>query len=149
MMKRKLKNQFNQKDFCSAVRKRYRRRFKEGMNTSDAEIMKVIWEYLDDVKDKVIRGKKVNLDKHSYIQVIGKPALEHDGFKRLVSKGKILVGNTLKKADNLNQRRNDHVYGIEYVNAKSKEKIYFDPHPDFKKKVSIALRKSNNYYETK
>lgn len=147
MTKRKLKNQFNQKDFCSVVRKRYKRRFKKGMNATDAEIMKVIWEYLDEVKEKVIKGKKVNFDKYSYMQVIGIPAIQHSTFGLRLS-GKSLAGNFIKKADNINHRRGDFVYGIKYVNEKSKEKIYFDAHPEFSKRVHKELVETNVYYHT-
>ena len=41
MTKRKPSNQFDQTKFCQSVRKRYRRRFKKGMNATDAEISKI------------------------------------------------------------------------------------------------------------
>lgn len=146
MMKQKLKNQFNQKDFCSVVRKRYRRKFKQGMKATNSEIMKVIWDYLEEVKEKVIKGKKVNFDKHSYMQVTGIPAIEHPTLG-LRLKGKSLAGNFIKKADNINHRRGDFIYGIKYVNTKAKEKIYFDPHHKFSKRVHKELVETNVYYD--
>lgn len=149
MTQRKQSNQFDQTKFCQSVRKRYRRRFKKGMNATDAEIMKVIKDYLSDTVDKVSKGKKVVFSKDSYMQVIGVPVLEHPTYKQMIGKGKYLVNGTFKKANNLNSKRNDFVYGIEYVNTNTKEKIYFDPHPEFKRKVSKELRENNNYYQVK
>lgn len=149
MTKRKPSNQFKQGDFCKTVRKRYKRRFKATMKAKDSEIMKVINDWLEDTVELVANGKKVMFSKDSYMQVIGTPVMEHKTFKQMIGKGKYLVNGVMKKADNLNSRRNDFVYGIEYVNPKTKEKIYFKPHYTFKAKVSKALRETNNYYTVK
>ncbi len=119
------------------------------MNATDAEIMKVIKNALAFWVEQVARGKKVVFSKDSYMQVIGVPVLEHPTYKQMIGKGKYLVNGTFKKANNLNSKRNDFVYGIEYINTNTKEKIYFDPHPEFKRKVSKELRENNNYYQVK
>jgi hypothetical protein len=144
MMKLK-RNQFKQIDFCKTVRKRYKRRFKKGSNLTDAQIMKVIKEYLEEVKEQVISGKKVMFDKHSYMRVVGVPFLEHPSIG-LRKSGKYAVGNYIKKADNLSGRRGDFIFKIEYVNEKSKEKIYFNAHPDFSRKVRESIINTNTFY---
>lgn len=145
MMKRKRKNQFQQVKFCQFVRKRYRRRFKKGSNATDSEIMKVINDWLEYVMDEVIKGKKVMLNKNSYIQVVGIPVLEHKSYVNLTKKGLVLGRSGIRKATGL-PRRKDFIYRIEYVNTMAKEKIYFDPHPDFSGKVHRALEQTNVYY---
>jgi len=142
-------NQFKQDKFCQTVRKRYKRRFKKTMDCTDAEIMKVINEWLEETADAISRGKKVKLSKDSYMQVIGTPILEHKTYRNVVGKGNYLTSNGMKKANNMNSKRNDHVFAITYVNPNSKEQIYFTAHPSFKKKVSEELRTNNNYYHTK
>lgn len=145
MTKRKRKNQFNSPKFCQGVRKRYRKRFKKGVNASDGEIMKVIYDYLEYVMDEVIKGKKVMLGKHSYIQVVGVPVLEHASFVNLSKQGLVLSRAGIRKAKGLS-RRKDFVYGIKYENTLSKEKIYFDPHPMFSMRVHKALEETNTYF---
>lgn len=145
MTKPKRKNQFSADKFCQSVRKRYKRRFKKGVNATDGQIMKVIGDYLDYVIEQVVKGKKVILNKYSYIQVVGVPVLEHETYVNLSKKGLVLSRAGLRKAKELPKRK-DFVYGIKYVNTISKEKIYFTPHPSFSAKVHKALQETNTYY---
>ena len=142
-------NQFKQDKFCQSVRKRYKKRFKKAMPYKDSEVMKVINEWLEETVEAVSQGKKVKLSKDSYMQVIGTKILEHKTYREVVGKGNYLTSNGMKKANNMNSKRNDAVYAITYVNPSSKEKIYFTAHPSFRKKVSDALRTNNNYYHVK
>ncbi len=145
MTKQKRNNQWQIPKFCQSVRKRYRRRFKKGVNASDGQIMKVINDLLEYVMDEVVKGKKVMLGKNSYIQVVGVPVLEHKSYVNLAKQGLILSRAGIRKAKEL-PRRKDFVYGIEYVNTMAKEKIYFDPHPSFSGRVHKALEQTNTYY---
>lgn len=144
-MKQKLKNQFRADKFCSMVRRRYKKRFKKVMPFSDADVMREISLYLNEIMDEVIKGKKVILDKHSYIQVIGAPAVENKTYARLVSKGLIFNGKRISKITSIPRRR-DIVYGIEYVNTITDKRIYFDPHKDFKKRLRKSLEETNTHY---
>lgn len=145
MTQRKRKNQFEAGKFCISVRKRYKRRFKKGMNATNAEIMKVINDSLQFWINEAVKGKKVILNKYSYIQVVGVPVLEHKSYVNLSKQGLVLSRAGLRKAKRLPKRK-DFVYGIKYVNTISKEKIYFTPHPSFSAKVHKALQETNTYY---
>ena len=107
--------------------------------------MKVINNYLSEVIDQVVKGKKVMFDKHSYMRVVGVPMMERSTFA-LRKVGKCIAGNYIKKADNMNTRRGDFTFHIEYVNDKSKQKIYFNAHPDFSRRVRMSLINTNTYY---
>lgn len=144
MMKSR-RNQFHSSKFCQSVRKKYRRRFKKGVNASDGQIMKVIGDFLEYVMEEVVKGKKVVLNKYSYIQVVGVPVLEHKSYVNLAKQGLVLSRAGIRKAKEL-PRRKDFVYGIKYVNTISKEKIYFTPHPSFSARVHKALEETNTYY---
>lgn len=107
--------------------------------------MKVINDWLGYVMDEVIKGKKVMLDKYSYIRVVGVPVLEHKSYMNLAKQGLVVRKNGVLKAAGLPKRK-DFVYGIEYVNTISKEKIYFDPHPSFSSRVHRTLEETNTYF---
>lgn len=145
-MKRKLNNQFKQDKFCETVRRRYKRRFKKAIGIRDSEIMKEINSYLNEVMDEVIKGKKVILDKHSYMRVVGIPAVEHKAFARLAGKG--LTLSTKGKVTTIKSipRRKDFIYKIVYVNTITDKKIYFDAHPKFKEKLKKSLNETNTHY---
>lgn len=145
MMKRKRKNQFQTDKFCKSVRKRYRKRFKKSISATNGEIMKCLGDILEWVMDEVVKGKKVVLNKYSYIQVIGVPILEHKSYMNLAKQGLAVGKNGVRKSAGL-PRRKDFIYGIEYVNTISKEKIYFNPHPAFSGRVHKALEETNVYY---
>lgn len=144
---KKPKNQFNKDRFFELVRKRYKKRYGRTIGLRDSEIMSRVNIWIEGVINGVVNGKKVKLDKHSYIQVIGTPVLEDEGFKRIVGNGRYIAGGIVKKADNMNYKRNDVKYKIYYVNSLAKEKIYFEAHKDFKKRVHKALVETNNYYK--
>lgn len=147
MMKRKLKPQFQQDKFCDMVRRRYKRRFKKGIGVGNSEIMKEINLYLNEIIDEVIKGKKVIIDKHSYMQVIGTPAVENKVFSRLASKG--LTLSTKGKVTTIKSipRRKDIIYKIVYVNTITDKKIYFDAHPKFKERLKKSLNETNTHYK--
>jgi hypothetical protein len=120
----------------------------EGINATDGEIMKVVDDFLEDVMDRVVAGKKVVLNKYSYIQVVGRPITENKAYMTLAKQGLAIGRNGVRKIAKIS-RRKDFVYKIEYVNTISKEKIYFEPHPDFSARVHKALEETNTYFDTK
>ena len=149
MKLKRRRNQFDKKKFCQSTRKRFRKRYKKGIDATDGEIMRVINEWLESVIEEVVKGKKVKFDKHSYVQVVGVPSLEHKGFQAMIRRGKSNARGFIKKADNMNYRRGDFVFKIVYVNETAKEKMYFTAHKDFSSRVHKALIETNNYYEIK
>jgi hypothetical protein len=139
--KRGTDNQFDIRTVCKQSKYKLR---KLGVKVTNRQIKEVVNKWIEDLKKDVIAGKRVMIDKNSYIQVIGTPILKHKSAVKLISNGKYVTrSGYVKPADNMNFKRNDFVYGIKYEN---KNKLIFTPSKSFSKSVNHSLTNTNTYY---
>jgi hypothetical protein len=146
-LKKKPRNQFSKKRFISLVKKRFKKKFGKPISTKD--INEIVGNWLEyGVIQEVLDGNEVKLGKHASIQVVGEPILESKSLELLKKGLYVTRDGKLKKADNINRKRGNVKYGIEYKNSLAGDKkIYFKPAQSFSRRVHKALIETDTYYK--
>lgn len=147
MMKKRAEraNNFDWDHFIKLTKKRFRKKFKKSISTT--EIKKIWDDFLEDVIERVLDGECVNIDRHSQIQVIGRPVMDDPRFMSLLMRGRTMRRNGTLKYAELSPMRRDFKYEIAYTNTLSKKPLYFKAHPKFAKRVHEAIENTNTYYK--
>lgn len=139
-------NQFKKPKFIRQAKQRSRKSL--GFTPTTKQINEVVKNWIEHyIIAETVKGHEVKIDKHSTIEVIGKPVMEHKRAVSLFSEGRIVSQNKLKKNDSMGKMRKNHIYKIVYKNKLADGKnLHFNAHPSFKKKVNHALENTATYF---
>lgn len=139
-------NQFKKPKFIRQCKQRSRKSL--GVTPSTKQINEVLKNWIEHyVIEQVVKGHEVKLDKHSTIEVIGKPVMDNKRAVSLFSNGRIVSKGRLKKNDGMGKMRKNHIYKIVYKNKLADGKnLHFNAHPIFRKKVNYALENTATYF---
>jgi hypothetical protein len=144
---KRAKGKFEMKVIRKRAKKAIRKRFKKNIKLSKVDD---VWrDWLDImIVEPLLRGQKVQLDKHFSLEITGKLLSDDKRALSLMSKGYIASGNgRTKKADKMNRTRMGVIYGIRMTETRFKEgQLIFTAHPSIKKRVNEALNNTNTYY---
>ncbi len=100
-----------------------------------------------EIIDELVRGKEVRIDKHSTIQVIGRPIKKGSSAYALMKKGLYVQNGFIKKIESVNYFRAGISYKIEYTNTLYKGNLYFNANTEFKKQIYKGLLNRANVYK--
>jgi len=144
---KRAKRKFDRK----AIRKRgvklMRKRYKKKIGLSKVDKVWKDWVELM-IVDPLIKSGSVQVDKHLSFEIVGKRIIDDNKAFGMMSKGLMSMPNgRLKKITGLNETRKGIKYSIVMTDGLFREgKLSFVADNEIKKKVSEALRKTNNYY---
>ncbi len=144
--KPKRHNSLNWGKFVEQTQKRFKKR--HGKHISSADIKKIWDDYVEKkIIAGVLAGNKVQIDKFSTIQLIGKPVEDDPKFYAMLRKGQMVRRDGAIVRAKIGQLRKDVKYKIIYTNTLGKEKIYFKADPKFARRVRESLNNTNTYYK--